>query len=34
MLALNTFMIQKLYRIVDELNSRIAKLESKLNFMS
>lgn len=32
--ALNTFMIQKLYRTVDELNSRIAELESKLNFMS
>ena len=33
-IALNTFMIQKLYRTVDELNSRIVELESKLNFMS
>ena len=33
-IALNTFMIQKLYRTVDELNSRIVEFESKLNFMS
>ena len=33
-IALNTYMIQKLYHTVDELNSRIAELESKLNFMS
>ena len=33
-IALNTYMIQKLYHTVDEFNSRIAELESKLNFMS
>ena len=33
-IALNTFMIQKLYHTVDELSSRVAALESKLNFMS
>lgn len=33
-IALNTFMIQKLYHVIDGLNSRIEELESKINSMS